>query len=176
MTIVRPQNVFDELFTDGTSTDMVVDGSVTGGIAFAVTAPTGQYVVLKRLLVDITDSAIEPPKFGGIGALSNGLSITVHKADATELYDFTAGHPVKANTDWTLLAGVDGVRTDALGAGVEGFAVRWSFHKAADIILYPGEYVQVLVQDAMTGLASFRMAAQGYWVANPATLNVTGLA
>lgn len=145
----------------GTSEEMKVNG---GGAAkkFYWRCPANQIWILQRLNFLMIDGAMSPTKFGGLAALGNGLKIEILDTDqATVLLDFLEGETIVKNADFALLAGVDDQITAAVGDDI--FKVRWTLAKSGKPIrLTSQQYIQVTVQDDLTGLTSFRAMLQGF--------------
>ena len=141
----------------GQSPDMNVDGSVTA-VLFEVGFDFDWR--LTRINVIINDNNMTSIRFGGLGALANGLILQVVNAPGIEQINFMDGLTLKANRDWHALAGVD-ANLD-VAAGVDIFDVRWTVEKAGAQMLVPANWtMRITVQDNLLGLDFFRIMAQG---------------
>lgn len=147
--------------------DLTVAGhaSTTPGV-FSVTpstanAPSG--LVLHRLNVSITDAGIRPDRFAGLSALTNGVKVEVTTSTGGSLFDFLDGSPIKANSEWALLAGSDAVTT-VPSAGDDGLYVRWTISMSGQpLLLKQGQQLRMTLQDASSGISSWFAMAQGYY-------------
>lgn len=146
--------------------DMNVDGSVTKQI-FSVTAGgvgSPLTIDITRIMISIT--TLTPPdflSFGDLPALTNGLvlrrkdgifrniwNIDTNKDIANLSYDYT-----------TYLAGNQ-------GQGINGIAARYTLagpdKHGVVVRLNPGDAMETIIQDNLSGLTTFRMIAQGHQV------------
>lgn len=147
------------MLKDGASSDMAVDG--TTPVEFDYQVPAGERFDLERINIVITDTNITNDKFGGITALTNGLTVEVIESDGTTLaFDFTADKKIRTNTDFAFFAGSD---TEIFGSGlVDAVLVRWTISKAgAPLRLDRQQYLRVTVSDNLTGLTSMGIMVQG---------------
>jgi hypothetical protein len=158
----RAGELYYKLFkTAAGSPEMNVDGSTP--VNFTVTGVSTGPVIIERINFSMTDIAMSYGDFGGLGdALTNGLEIKVFDGGNNELLDFTDGINIKANEDFTLLAGVDAAAITELGQGEDFLPVRWTIGKSgAPLILNTTDYIRIKVQDDISGLLVFRAMAQG---------------
>lgn len=138
---------------------MNVNGSVTPQV-FSVIPPTGSKWHIYGMDLAITDnSAMDDALFGGLTALPNG--IVFRKKDGLYKNFFN----VKANGEFNLRA----TRVDYSSkapAGSYGLNVELSFvdHNGCAIELDGtlAEEMQIIVQDDLTGLASFAATVSGH--------------
>jgi len=155
-----------------TSPDMNVDGSVTP-VVFRVSPAlleAGTRWDITRMMLTITDSsAMDDGKFGGAPPLNNGVIVRV-KYNGTRKNIFT----VRENGEFRLRAYDVSYLDATLGpAGLESMGVRRSFNgqdkNGVAIRLVndddPDEF-QIIVQDDLTVLDSFRVVVQGHIVAD----------
>ena len=151
--------VYRALKQDGTGPkSMKVDGA-TINIPFRLVSD-GTRMTITRLLVTISDTAIQFGKFGGIPALTNGLTVKAHDVDGAVLMDFLDGGSIKSNCEWASLAGMDLHRGD-IG---DHFSVRWTLEKAGDQLhLEKGQYLEILVRDDLSAIDSMSVMAQGFY-------------
>lgn len=143
---------------NGASAEMNVNGSVTA-VNFKYTAT--DTVLIERVLFYMIDAGIGYGEFGGLGSeLTNGLEVKVFNASGVVLVDFMDGLTIKGNSDFAALAGSDVTAADTVGT--DCLPVRWTISKCgAPLILSVGEYLNVKVQDNLTGLTKFRAMVQG---------------
>ncbi len=154
------ENGLYELLKDGSTTDMSVKGDVTP-VVYKFTVPDDQIMFLSRCNIIIQDGGISITKFGGIGALANGLTVKAIDADGTTvLKDYTKDITIKKNNHFHLLAGVDVPIISA--AGDDAMNVRWTIRKKGSPILFlAGQSFQVTVQDDLTDLTEMFWMLQG---------------
>lgn len=145
------------------TTDMKdIVGSLGTPIIFKITPPSGTIWQITRIFLSITDgTAPDDGKFGGIGALTNGVSLRATTA---------AGRIVvyanwKNNGDMKLDM-YDISYSDKAPAGEHGVNGMWTFTKAEVVAeldgdAIPAQSLEILIQDNITDLSSFKMKAQG---------------
>lgn len=147
----------------GVSTQMAVDGSSTTQV-FQI-GPVGvgstQTVHLARIMGTMLDSsAMDDGKFGGITALTNGCVLRHNNGVIQNIWN------IKTNADIALLC-YDLRYSDKAPGGQYGLNWRNTYggqgHHGVVIELLPGEYLELLVQDDLTGLDDFKMMAQGHF-------------
>ena len=144
------------------NTNMAVAGTLASPQIFEIDPPDGVVWQLTRLLHSITASTVmDDAKFGGIAALTNGVSLRACTA---------AGRTVvyanwKSNYDQKLDM-FDVTYSSKAPAGSYGLNGRWTFTNAEVIVELDGDAspvqsLQVLIQDDLTGLDTFFMRCQG---------------
>lgn len=145
--------------------EMVVNGSVTPGIfqVGPIGADLGLRIDVTKLVIAMTDNlAMDDSKFGGADALARGCVLRKRNGD----YDNEANW--KCNGDIGLFAGTAPIYTDKAGGGLNGayFEIKFAGQGNRGVTrrLEPGDVLEVLIQDNLTGLSSFRMMAQGHIV------------
>jgi hypothetical protein len=143
-------------------TNMAVVGTLASPVIFEIDPPLGTVWQLTRIMHSITDqTAMDDAKFGGIAALTNGVSLRATTA---------AGRTVifanwKSNYDMKLdMYDVD--YSTKAPSGFFGLNGRWTFTKAEVIAELDGDAspiqkLELLIQDDLTGLDTFFMRAQG---------------
>ncbi|MEE8632238.1 MAG: hypothetical protein V3T10_02900 [Candidatus Bathyarchaeia archaeon] len=141
------------------SRNMVVDGSSTP-VSFRYTAPQATRVVLSRINIIILDASIGTSNFGGLAApLTTGVAFFIKDVNDNLLVDLCDGFPVQENWEFAALAGADWT----IAPATDALTIRWTFEKSGKrIILEPGEYFEMLIQDAMAGLVAMDAMVQGY--------------
>lgn len=137
---------------DGSTVDMVVDGSTTP-VVYSYTPPTGLILDVYRLLLYVDDSTeFSPSTFGDIAALTNGVTIKAN-GDLLETW--------RDNMD-IITTMHDFLGTPNLGKSTSSGAGRWTFTKfGGPIRIVPGSTFSATINDAMAGLDSFRIKIQG---------------
>ena len=144
--------------------NMAVVGTLASPEAFEVEAPPGTTWQLTRILISIiSDSSPTDVTFGDISALANGVAIRATTA---------AGRTVtfanwKINGDMKLDM-YDVVYTDPARAGPGAYGIngRWTFTKSKVVAELDGDAspiqkMEILVQDDLSSLSSFKIRAQG---------------
>lgn len=96
--------------------------------------------------------------------MSNGLKVEVVDQAGTVLLDFLDGSTIKANHQWTQLAGTDNPITAA--AGDDEFSVRWTLSSGLgdQLSIGPTEDLRATVQDDLSAMTYFRIMVQGVYV------------
>jgi hypothetical protein len=147
----------------GVRKNMNVDGSVTpqsfqiGPVGVGSTAT----IEITRLMGHILDStAMDDGKFGGIAALTNGCVLRKHDGVIKNIWN------IKTNGDIALIC-YDLKYSDKAPGGQFGLNFRNTYASQAGhgvaLELVPGEYLELIVQDDLTGLDKFFMMAQGHY-------------
>ena len=129
---------------------------------------SGTVAILERALITIEDATIfAANKYGGVTALTNGLSVTLKDGNDATIHNFSP-NAIKKTYHWGLMAGSD-VTPEAFAAGADRVVIRWTFTKGG----YPlvingdkGEYFSVNVTDDLSGLVSHLIQIQGYKAVN----------
>jgi hypothetical protein len=161
---------FDAAFTEVSvgSHDMTVAGSLASPIVFSVRAgeqtdvPTT--VDITRIILTCTDdTSVDFTKFCGGTTLTNG--IVLRRTDGTTQNIFNA----KSNIDLANIMYDFTVFSSSVGQqGIDGFMGRLTFagqnKMGVAIRLGPGEDLELLIQDDLTGLVSFEVIAEGHVV------------
>lgn len=143
--------------------DMNVDGSVTPQIYSLRADPNLDITVdVTRVIIHITDNVdMDDEKFGGITKLTRG--VVLRRVDGTHQNLFN----VKSNGEFGEIA-FDKVYDPKAPAGFYGFSSRLTFagsnKMGVAIRLGPNEDLQLIVQDDLTGLNSFRIMVEGHVV------------
>lgn len=143
---------------------MNIDGSASA-TPFYISCPPDTELLLHRAIISIYDTkGMEDEEYADLGAsLSAGLSLKVMSSDGvTVLADLTGGAPIKTNQGWTQMCYDFGITnfTNTTNAAAAG---RWTFSKAGNpIYLTPGQRLEMIVDDNLTGLLSQRIMIQGH--------------
>jgi hypothetical protein len=167
--VITLDTPIDVLFESGSSVirasnEMAVNGAITTQIfqIGPVGAGTGIEVDVTRIMGYIQDgTAMDDALFGGIAALTYGIVLRKNDTDIQNIWN------VKTNGDLGILA-YDTSYTTKAPAGSFGFKFRNTFagqdKHGVTVRLAPGDTLELLVQDDLTGLESFKMMAQGHVV------------
>lgn len=150
------------LIAEVTSDMTAIAGSLASPQIYEIDPPVGVIWQFTRILFTITDNVeADDGKFGGIPALTNGVSLRATTA---------AGRTVvfanwKTNADMKLdMYNVD--YSDRAPAGTFGVNGRWTFTTAEVIAELDGDAspvqkLEILIQDDLTDLISYIMRGQG---------------
>lgn len=139
--------------------DMNVNGAVTRQ-TFNITNPfeTPEHITRIMFMMQL-DSAPTLPKFGDLTALTRGLVFRAVNSEVVNYFN------VKSNAELALTMYDLNFYTVA-GVGQDGLAGRYTFagpEKHGVVIeLRQGESLEMIVQDDLTDLASFKILAQGH--------------
>jgi len=147
-----------------TTRDLNVDGSITPQ-TFEVRGPgqvSGQAVDITRIMIQMTcDNAPDFGKFGDIvNGLTNGVVLRQNNGVLKNIWN------IKLNLELANYA-YDYTVYDASNPaqGVHGIAVRYTFggrdKHGTNIRLFPGETLELIIQDNLSTLLSFRIIAEG---------------
>lgn len=128
--------------------------------------PVPKRFELKRVLVVVHGTQIDPSKFGGLAALTNGVKLQlVNRTNEVQTVfpeDVAGFNSIKRNGDWGRLAGNDSPLF-SLSGNKAIVPVRWSLWKGAGALwIPPGWAFQALVQDDLTSMTlPFTINVQG---------------
>jgi hypothetical protein len=163
ITLDRP---LDNAYTTAANVEVVthsadVNGSLASPVSFRVTPPADETWHLLRLIIQMTmGTAPDDAKFGNLTALTHGVTIRKNAAQKYTLTNWKDNGDMKEDMyDLDYIA--------ASGAADDGLKGRWTFANAGVAILLDGsasEYLELLVQDDLTGLNTFHVKAQGHVV------------
>ena len=141
--------------------NMNVAGTLNNPIIYEMCPPTNETWHMTRVLITMTDqSAMDYSKFGGCNAITNGVVLRETKENNT----FSTITNWKINSDLVEdMFDVDfAIKAPA---GFYGLGGRFTFDKAKAIIKLEGEInecLQILIQDDITCLDTFRLKGQGH--------------
>jgi len=145
------------------TTNMAVDGSSTTQVfQIGPVGPSSTSIVdITRIMGHFLDStAMDDGKFGGITALTNGCVLRKNNGVIQNLWN------VKTNADLALICYNFNYNDKAPGGQFgANFRNTYGGQTAHGVVLelLPGEYLELLVQDDLTGLDEFTMMAQGHF-------------
>lgn len=165
--VVTLDTPIDKVFTTAISSvvtakdQMAVNGSATTQI-FEIGSPLGVAVDITRLTGYIqSGTAMDDTKFGDLAVLTNGVVLRVNGAEIDNVWN------VKTNGEIGLLC-FDSAISDRAPAGSFGLRFRNTYagptKHGVTLRLEAGDTLEVLIQDDLTSLESFRMMAQGHVV------------
>ena len=144
------------------SNDMTVDGSVTRQV-FKIGTPNTVLndVHYRGIRINITDATtMDDGKFGGIAALTRGIIFRIVKDDGRRFNICNA----KNNGDLGLF--FDNKVYSDKGGGGGVYSVEFTWKTTADdgavINIEAGDQIEVIIQDDLTGLVTFRIWAFGH--------------
>lgn len=144
--------------------NMAVSGTLASPQSFKVQPKTGNVWHLTRVLIEMTHAAAgDNGLFGGITALTNGVVLRRYDGTTGKFATFTVW---KTNSDIVtdMYDIVYAARSG--GGGAYGTNARGTFHNAGAIVYLDGtagDYLEILVQDNISTLTSFRIKAQGHY-------------
>jgi len=159
------------LDADFESGDTTFSGAVGMNINGAVTTQVFVIGPVMTAEVDITRvlgyiqgaTSMDDGDFGDIAALTNGVVLRKHDGSGGYQNQWN----LKSNGEIGLLC-FDSAYTDKAPAGSYGFRFRNTYAGQAKhgvtLRLLPGESLEILIQDDLTGLEDFRLMAQGHLV------------
>ncbi len=165
--VVTLDTPIDKVFTTAISSvatakdQMAVDGSATTQI-FEIGSPLGVAVDITRLMGYVqSGTAMDDTKFGDLTVLTNGVVLRVNSVEINNVWN------VKTNGEIGLLC-FDSALSDRAPAGSFGLRFRNTYagpsKHGVTLRLAAGDTLEVLIQDNLAGLESFRMTAQGHVV------------
>lgn len=143
-------------------TNMAVSGSLASPEIFEIDPPPGTVWQITRILISITDqTSMDDAKFGGISALTNGVSLRATTSSGRTVVFANW----KANQDMKLDM-YDVSYSDKAPAGFFGLNGRWTFTRSEVVAELDGDAspvqkIEILVQDDLTDLDTFIIRAQG---------------
>ena len=167
--VVNLDTPFDFIYEAGSfvqslNRDMDVDGSTTPEI-FDVRASSATNILtvdVTRIMVSmVCDSLADLSTFGDLTALTKGIVLRKVDGDYRNIWN------VKTNNDFSNLAFDLKIYAAANPVqGIDGLSCRYSFsgqekHGVA-LRLEPGERLEIINPENLTGLTSFRVIAQGH--------------
>ncbi len=135
-------------------------GTLASPISYKYWAYPGRVEHVKRFIISMTHtSAGTDDNFGNLSALTNGVVLRVQSDGVVSTYTNW-----KRNSD-LILDMFDIVYTDKAGPSSFGLRGNGEFNPIGSIAYLDGnqgDYVELLVQDNLTALTSFRVKVQGH--------------
>lgn len=159
---------------DGSGT-INMNGTYTSGTTngvFYYTPPTGFNASIARIIFLIEDAAVASGKYGGIAALTNGVTLSVTTGGPTGSVSLNlTPTAMKTNSDWTSV--MHDVQEHQYGGGgtSEYISGRMTFRKFGTDLHLRGdesECLRILCQDTLAGLITHTWFVQGTLVRNTA--------
>jgi hypothetical protein len=146
--------------------EMAVDGSVTPQVyqIGPVGPAAGLQVDISRITGTLWDnSPMSPDGFGGLSALPRGCVLRKNNAGYFNYINFKTNLEIALSTGHTLEMG------GAFQPNVYTFCLSYAGQEnhGCTIRLEPGEILELIIQDDLRGLSSFRAMAQGRLVTVP---------
>lgn len=165
---------FREYFTDGSTNDMTVNGSLSTPVEYYIEAHSNNDIFIKYISIEIGDGG-NPTlnKFGALSALTNGIKWTWTTQSLGE-YELHEG--IKTNKSFIRIGGdtasigtgVDAFLADVSGGGTEksylpNIDMSETFGMPYGLRLRKGtkDRVSFIVQDNLTGLTTFDIIGYG---------------
>ena len=149
---------------DAGSVEMNVDGSASA-TKFYISCPEDDELELHRAMITIYDTKnMQPEEYGDLGSsLSAGWEMKVMSSDGTTvLGDLTGGVPIKTNANLAQVC-YDVDIMNMLNTTNALLKARWTFTKGGHpVFLKPGQRLEVIIDDDLTGLLSQRIMIQGH--------------
>ncbi len=160
---LRPENtVIDFLTNSAGINDLSATSADTNSVeAYDYNVASGFITLMSTCIVHIEDAGIIPSKFGGINALSNGLSFEAIDDDGTTvLKDLLNGNTIKENGEFSHLAGA--TQTDG-GAGDDSFSLIWEFKRSfgGPVLFQSNQIFRATIQDNITGIEEMHIIIHG---------------
>jgi len=142
-----------------------VVASIGAAESFYIAPHTGDKWHLTRILIEMTmDTAGDNALFGDLPSLTNGIALRKYDGTTGLFNTFTVwknnGDIATDVYDVSYIA-----RSD--NAGSFGINIRGTFTRSGGIVELDGtagDYIEVLVQDDLSGLISFKAKCQGHFV------------
>ena len=142
--------------------NMNISGSLISPQSFKVKPLAGEEVDYTRILIEMTHgSSGDNGLFGDLSELSNGVVLRTYLG-ATDT--FKSLSIWKTNSDIAVDMYDITYSTRSGGGGSYGTNARGTFQKTGAVVRLngdDGDYLEILIQDDLTGLDSFRIKAQG---------------
>lgn len=145
--------------------NMNVLGSLASPVSFKAFPNVGFIWHIKTITISMGHaSAGDFGLFGGIAALTNGVVLRRYDGTTASYSTFTIW---RDNSDIDSDTATVHFVSRSGGGGTYGTAAYGNFTDTAGSIVYlngtAGDYLEILVQDDLTGLASFEAKAQGHF-------------
>jgi len=166
LTLDRP---LDNAYSIGDSVevvtfDMSIVGTLLNPVSFRLVPPTGKIWHVVRTLFSMThDSTGDLGLFGNIQSLKNGVVLRVYRASENQYTTFTiwkSNSDIKDdmyNLDFDVRSGGGGTA----GTTGEG-SIRVGTGAVPKLNGTDGDFMELLIQDDLTGLVSYKMKGQGH--------------
>lgn len=139
--------------------NMNVVGTLASPKIYTVKPPSDEVWHIVRFMINSTnDTAMTDENFCGITALTNGMVIRENRATIKTIAQWKKGGEMAEdmfNVDYP----------DKVPAGTFALRGRWTLKAAGTIARLDGaegDYLEILVQDDLSAITSFRIKAQGH--------------
>lgn len=157
---VSGSETFDQFLLNGASEQMAVDGSVTA-VPFRLEADLVKDIVITDIVIAGTDGSIKFTNWFAFNSpLTNGVELSFKSDDVNSLIDGinTTSRLIGLSSGDTVISSVTG---EAIVVAFRSFDPaliirRQGFHESG-----VDDFIQVLIQDNMTGMADFTATARG---------------
>jgi hypothetical protein len=146
--------IFGYLTLNGAGVQQSMNGAASED--FEYICPAGIVTKIEEIIFSISDASMVADEFGGIAALTTGLTL-VHadSADAT-INDLLAGVNLKSNYDLARFGELEIVA----GTTNDCLTVRYKLPKP--IVLQPTEKIRCVAADDLSGLTEMYIAGKGF--------------
>jgi hypothetical protein len=145
--------------------ELNVNGNVTPQtFAVQVGEHADQSIDINRLIVHMeTDSTVSLAKFGDLTKLVKGVVLRRVDGTTNNIWNIkTNGEMKNLCFDWSPTLATNPADN------VDGASFRYSFNgqdkHGVAVRLFPGDELQLIIQDDLTGLTQFRVIAEGHYV------------
>ena len=147
--------------------DMAVAGTLNSPVVYKIQPQPGQIMLIHRLIVHMEDNGtFQVGGYGSISAnpLTNGILLEKRRTlDDSVMEDFTAGHLIKSNGDWSSLSHDLTYHSFGGGSTNKFISVRFTFARAGQPLrLTPNTYLAISIRDDLSTLVDHTAMAQGY--------------
>lgn len=145
------------------SQNMVVNASSVAPVTFQFISPQNSFFAITQISLVLVDSGISPLNFGGLAALTNGMSLVITDENDVTKYNLHAGETIKQNYEFYHIAGSRIALSS--GQGGDSLIVTWS----SDIIgvyptMRPGWKAKAIIRDNLTGIDKFEATIAGAYL------------
>lgn len=159
--------ISEYLLNGALSPNMNVNGSVTP-VIFEYIVPAPFFFALSQHNLVITGANITADKFGPLASLTNGILWQILKADNSVAYSFGSGAPIKANYEFSHVAGSTIQNT----GGQDQLTILWEGTRLGILgVLETGWKIRVTVRDNLTAIPAFQATVHGGLVPNDYVYN-----
>lgn len=151
------------------NTSLVGNYSVASPGIFEFITPNNAFFAIATFTLVLVDTGITPLLFGGLPALSNGMTITVVDENNVQKYNLHAGSPIKQNYEFAHIAGASYLLEQ--GGAADQITLNW---ESAVLGLYPtmrpGWKFRVTIQDNLTGIDKLEASIGGAYISGDTVL------
>lgn len=152
--------IFSKRLSNGTTTNMAINGSVTNQV-FKIKPPSTEIWRVQQWLLYLEDEkGFNVTSYGANGVLTNGLYVSgVFGGDEIPLLEF----PIKTNSD--IISVTYDMNLHTWGNDNDVLVARWNFMNSGQSVRLDGsqgDELRITVRDDLTFLAKQYITAQGY--------------